>query len=168
MSRRRQIPTIFSRGFMSQEKVNVQRRRDERGAAVVEFALILPVLVLFVFGIVEFGRAYSARIQLTAAVREGARAGALGGDVAAATRAGAPGLTATDISVIYNATPGSTCTPVGSSTTVTTATTVVGSTTTTTIPTATVTATYPFKYDIPLFRSGTWMLSATGVMRCGG
>ncbi len=43
----------------------MQRRRDERGAAVVEFALILPILVLFVFGIIEFGQAYSARIQLT-------------------------------------------------------------------------------------------------------
>jgi len=150
---------------MSEEKVTVQRRQDERGAAMVEFALILPILVLFVFGIVEFGRAYSARIQLTAAVREGARAGALGGDVVAVTRASAPGLTAGDITVTYTPSPGSVCT--GASTT-TTVTTLVGSTTTTTIPTATVTATYPFKYDIPLFRSGTWNLSATGVMRCGG
>jgi hypothetical protein len=69
---------------MSQERTTVHRRRDERGAAVVEFALILPVLVMFVFGIVEFGRAYSARIELTAAVREGARA--------EATKDGAPGL----------------------------------------------------------------------------
>jgi Flp pilus assembly protein TadG len=141
----------------------VQGRRDERGAAIVEFALILPVLVLFVFGIVEFGRAYSARIQLTAAVREGARAGALGGDVVAATRAGAPGLTAGDITVTYTPSPGSTCTGASTTTTVVTSTS-----TTSTIPTATVTATYPFEYTIPLFRSGTWMLSATGVMRCGG
>lgn len=142
----------------------MQRGRNERGAAVVEFALILPILVLFVFGIVEFGRAYSARIQLTAAVREGARAGALGGDVVAATKAGAPGLTPGLITVTYTPTPGSTCTAASSSTTTTT----VVSSTSTTIPTATVTATYPFSYTIPLFRSGTWTLSATGVMRCGG
>lgn len=139
----------------------MQRGRDERGAAVVEFALILPVLVLFVFGIVEFGRAYSARIQLTGAVREGARAGALGLDAVAATKAGAPGLTASEIAVTYTATPGSFCGGAGPTTT-------QSSSTSTTMPTATVTATYPFKYDIPLFGDGTWMLSATGVMRCGG
>ena len=139
-----------------------RRHRDERGAAVVEFVLILPILVLFVFGIIEFGRAYSARIQLTSAVREGARAGALGGDVVAATKGGAPGLTASQITVRYTPTPGSTCT--GAPTTTLATTTTAPSA----IPTATVTATYPFPYTIPFFRSGTWTLSATGVMRCGG
>ena len=138
----------------------MQRRRDERGAAVVEFALILPILVMFVFGIVEFGRAYSARIQLTAAVREGARAGALGGDVEAATRAGAPGLKG-EIKVFYTPTSGSECSGAGPATT-------LGSSTSTTIATATVRATYEFPYTIPHFRSDTWTLSATGVMRCGG
>jgi Flp pilus assembly protein TadG len=161
MSRRHEIPTIFSGTPLSQERSTVQRRQDERGAALVEFALILPVLVLFVFGIIEFGRAYSARIQLTAAVREGARAGALGLDVTSATRNGAPGLTAGDISVTYTPTPGSLCTGAGP-------TTSVASSPSTTIATATVTATYPFEYTIPLFRTGTWTLSATGVMRCGG
>ena len=127
----------------------------------MEFALILPVLVLFVFGIIEFGRAYSARIQLTAAVREGARAGALGLDAVAATKAGAPGLTPSQINVTYTPTLGSYCSGAGPTTT-------HSSSTSTTIPTATVTATYPFKYDIPLFGDGTWTLSATGVMRCGG
>ena len=127
----------------------------------MEFALILPVLVLFVFGIIEFGQAYSARIQLTGAVREGARAGALGLDVVAATKAGAPGLTSSQITVTYTPSPGSTCTGAGTTTTVSVSTS-------TTIPTATVTATYPYKYDIPLFGDGTWNLSATGVMRCGG
>jgi Flp pilus assembly protein TadG len=129
----------------------------------VEFALILPILVMFVFGIVEFGRAYSARIQLTAAVREGARAAAVGADPVAATKAGAPGLKPADISVAYTASPGSTCT--GASTTTTTTSV---SSTTTTIPTATVTATYVFRYEIPLVRSGNVTLSATGVFRCGG
>lgn len=126
----------------------MQRRRDERGAAVVEFALILPVLVLFVFGIVEFGRAYSARIELTAAVREGARAVALGAgnaDAQNATKDGAPGLDRDRMTV----TPSScTVTPTPSN--------------------ATVTATYPFEYTIPLLRTGTWTLKAKGVMRCGG
>lgn len=115
---------------------------------MVEFALILPVLVLFVFGIVEFGRAYSARIELTAAVREGARAVALGaGSTAAqdATRDGAPGLARDRITVTPNS---CTATPAPNN--------------------ATVSATYPFEYTIPLLRTGTWTLKATGVMRCGG
>ena len=128
----------------------MQRRRDERGAAVLEFALILPVLVLFVFGIVEFGRAYSARIELTAAVREGARAVALGAtqnEAKETTRDGAPGLTRAQIDVITNS---CTVTPAPAD------------------GNAKVDATYPFEYTIPLFRTGTWTLKATGVMRCGG
>jgi len=117
----------------------------------VEFALVLPMLVLFVFGIVEFGRAYNARIELTAAVREGARASALGGDLAAATaatRAAAPGLTPSRI--IVSANP-PTC-PVNPSPT----------------SNASVTATYAFDYSIPFLPRGTWTLTAKGVMRCGG
>ena len=113
----------------------------------MEFALILPVLVLFVFGIVEFGRAYSARIELTAAVREGARAVALGADGVATTKAGAPGLTSSQITV--TTVPCATTSPPPDAT-------------------ATVRAAYPFNYTIPLFRTGTWTLRATGVMRCGG
>jgi len=45
----------------------------DRGAAVVEFALLLPALLLLVFGIIDFGRALNAQITLTQAAREGAR-----------------------------------------------------------------------------------------------
>jgi Flp pilus assembly protein TadG len=45
----------------------------ERGAAAVEFALILPILLLLVLGLVEFGRAYNVQISLSNAAREGAR-----------------------------------------------------------------------------------------------
>jgi len=38
----------------------VRLRQGEQGAAVVEFALVLPILMMFVFGIVEFGRGYNA------------------------------------------------------------------------------------------------------------
>jgi Flp pilus assembly pilin Flp len=48
-------------------------RRDERGAAVVEFALVLPILMLVLFAIVDFARAYYTINTLAAAVREGAR-----------------------------------------------------------------------------------------------
>ena len=47
--------------------------QGERGAAAVEFALILPVLLLLVLGLIEFGRVYNVQISLTNAAREGAR-----------------------------------------------------------------------------------------------
>lgn len=47
--------------------------RETRGSALVEFAIALPVLLLLVFGIVDFGRALFALNNLTNAVREGAR-----------------------------------------------------------------------------------------------
>ena len=48
-------------------------RRDDRGAAMVEFAIVLPVLLLILMGIIEFGRAYNAQVSIQAAAREGAR-----------------------------------------------------------------------------------------------
>jgi Flp pilus assembly protein TadG len=48
-------------------------RRDCRGNAVIEFALILPLLLLIVFGITEFGRAWMTVNVMATATREGAR-----------------------------------------------------------------------------------------------
>ena len=70
-------------------------RRDDRGAVMVEFAIVLPVLLLILLGIVEFGRAYNAQVSIQAAAREGARELALrhpSGAVDAATRAAAPSV----------------------------------------------------------------------------
>jgi Flp pilus assembly protein TadG len=50
-------------------------RKSERGYATVEFALALPILLLVVFGAVEFGLAFHSQQVLTDASREGARAG---------------------------------------------------------------------------------------------
>lgn len=47
--------------------------RNQRGQSVVEFALVLPLLLLIVFGVTEFGRAWMTLNVLTAAAREGAR-----------------------------------------------------------------------------------------------
>ena len=119
---------------------------DERGAAMVELALVLSILLLLVFGTVEFGRAYNAKIQLTGAVREGARAVALrqtSPGAAATVAAAAPGLSpAPSVTVVTSCAAGST-------------------------GNAKVTGSYPVVYDIPFFGSGTWTLQATGVMRCG-
>jgi Flp pilus assembly protein TadG len=51
--------------------------RENRGAAVVEFAIIFPVLAMLIFGVIDFGRAFFLRNNLVAAAREGARSGAV-------------------------------------------------------------------------------------------
>ena len=56
------------------------RLRDQRGASAVEFALIVPLLIVLVLGIAEFGRAFQVQGTLSAAAREGARAMALQND----------------------------------------------------------------------------------------
>ena len=55
-------------------------RRDQEGAAAVEFALLLPLLVLLLFGMIEFGFAFNSRIQATNAAREAARRAVVGID----------------------------------------------------------------------------------------
>ena len=48
-------------------------RRDTKGQALLEFALILPVLLLLVLGIVEFGRAWNLAQMMSDVAREGTR-----------------------------------------------------------------------------------------------
>ena len=50
-------------------------RNQEKGAELVEFALVLPLLLVLCLGVVEFGRAYYTYNLLTKAVRDGARFG---------------------------------------------------------------------------------------------
>ena len=51
---------------------------DEKGAALVEFALVLPLLLLLIGGIIQFGFIFNGQITLTSAVREGARHAVVG------------------------------------------------------------------------------------------
>ena len=53
--------------------------KKKRGQAIVEFALILPVFILILLGIMEFGLVFHQYLVVTAASREGARVAALGG-----------------------------------------------------------------------------------------
>ena len=55
----------------------MQRWRNQRGVALVEAAMALPVLLLISAGIFEFGRAYQTWQVLTNAAREGARVAVL-------------------------------------------------------------------------------------------
>src|SRR5262245_43597190 len=56
-----------------------QRAGHQRGAVLVEFALTLPVLILIVVGIFDFGRAFQEWVAVTNAAREGARMAVLPG-----------------------------------------------------------------------------------------
>lgn len=57
--------------------VRVRRKRDEDGAAAVEFALVVIPLVLILFGIISYAYMFSVRQALTQAAAEGARAAAV-------------------------------------------------------------------------------------------
>lgn len=61
--------------------------KNEEGAAAVEFALILPVLLLILIGIIEFSLAFNAQLSLNQAAREGARNMAIHNDTGQASSA---------------------------------------------------------------------------------
>jgi len=54
-------------------------RKQRRGAAAVEFAVVAPVFLLLVFGMIEYGRMVMVQQIITNASREGARVGVLDG-----------------------------------------------------------------------------------------
>ncbi|MCL1593984.1 MAG: pilus assembly protein [Actinomycetia bacterium] len=127
--------------------------RSERGAAIVEMALVMPLLLILVFGIVEFGRAFMTDISVTHAAREGARAYAItrGSDDASAAQSAAIDAAKLTVSgavagrLVFAFTD---CEP-GTG--------------------AEVTITYPdFDFLIPFVPLGNLDLSSTGAMRCGG
>lgn len=64
---------------MKNSRRSPSRPKSERGAVALEFGLILPILLMLVMGIIEFGRAYNTVISLNGAAREGARVLALCG-----------------------------------------------------------------------------------------
>ena len=85
------------------------RKARDRGSVAVEFALVVPALLLIVFGLIDFGRALNAQISLTGAAREGARLAALGysnGQVQARVAAAAPSLSGVTVTVAQSCPPG--------------------------------------------------------------
>lgn len=75
----------------------IRARHRERGAAAVEMAIVLPLLLLLLGGIVDFGRAFYTKNILTNAAREGARAASsasvVPADITARSQAALNGLT---------------------------------------------------------------------------
>jgi Flp pilus assembly protein TadG len=61
-------------------------KKNERGAALLETAIIVPIILLISVGIFEFGRAYQTWQVLTNAAREGARIAVIAGTTDAAVR----------------------------------------------------------------------------------
>jgi TadE-like protein len=53
----------------------LSRLRGKRGQSLVETAMVLPVLVLLMLGMVDYGRAYYFQVAVTNAAREGTRTG---------------------------------------------------------------------------------------------
>ncbi len=53
-----------------------RKQTERRGAAIVEFAVIAPLLFFLIFGMIEFGRVIMVMQVMTNATREGARLGA--------------------------------------------------------------------------------------------
>ena len=81
-------PAIATEKRFKLEKVCRLCRRNRRGAAAVEFAVVAPLFFLLVFGMIEFGRMVMVQQIITNGSREGARIavldGATGGEVVTA------------------------------------------------------------------------------------
>jgi Flp pilus assembly protein TadG len=134
----------------SSGKRSAKRLDGDRGAAAVEFAIVLPVLLTLVVGIAEFGRAYNVQSTISGAAREGVRVMALKNNATAArtaAKAAAAPLGLTDAQISVSPTP---C--------LSTATASVS---------ATVTITYVLPFITHLFGTGV-TLTGKGTMQCNG
>lgn len=112
------------------------------GAAVLEFALTVPLMLIMLVGILEFGRAYSVVISLQGAVREGARSLALG-----ASSTTVAGVVRSSTAITIDGIIQTPCPVAGG--------------------TATVRANQLFTFGIPFVPLGSMTLEAKASMRCG-
>lgn len=87
-----------------------RRLRDDDGQALVEFAVVAPLLVLLLFAVLQFGVLFNNYLVLTDAVRVGGRTAAVSrraedpsAAAAAAVRASAANLELADLAVAVNA-----------------------------------------------------------------
>jgi Flp pilus assembly protein TadG len=132
-------------------------KTSERGAAAVEFALLMPILIMIILGIMEFGRAYSVQMSLTNAAREGVRSVAISTveeDALIATINAAPTLNPllddTDVDFDYEAIPATTPSPTECS------------------PGRQVTVTVTYSLGTMTGIAGPFAMTGTGTMLCGG
>lgn len=124
----------------------------DRGAAAVEFALVIPILLLLVIGILEFGRAYHVQTTLSNAARDGVRVMALQDNASAAIQAteiSADPLDLTNARIVV--TPIDGCAAPG-----------------TTTGLASVTIEFPFELVSGFLPLDAFTLTGKGTMRCFG
>ena len=57
--------------------IRARRKNGEKGQALAEFALLVPIFLILLFAIVDFGMGFYSWISITNAAREGARLGAV-------------------------------------------------------------------------------------------
>lgn len=81
----------------------LDKLNSQKGASAVEFALLLPVLILLIVGIFQFGLAYNNYLDITHAAREGARMASVNKYDEAAIRAKAYPVVPDSVSVSYPA-----------------------------------------------------------------
>lgn len=89
-------------------------RERIRGQGLVEFALVLPLFLLLIFGVTEFGRAWMTRNILTGASREAVRIAAVQGNAASAlSRANSvlssAGISGATVNIVDDGVPYGTC-----------------------------------------------------------
>lgn len=126
-------------------------KREEQGAVAVEMALFLPVLVLLLLGIMEFGRAYNAQVTLTNAAREGVRVMAINNvqaDARTAAKNAATDLGLADSNFTFTTSP-----------TTSPATCAAG---------RQVTVTISYTLSTLTGIAGPFTMTGKGVMQCGG
>lgn len=59
------------------ELIGSRRKKGEKGQALVEFALLVPIFLILMFAIMDFGMGFYSWITVTNSAREGARLGAV-------------------------------------------------------------------------------------------
>lgn len=85
-----------ARAIMLLEKI-----KNQEGAAAVEFALVLPLLMMLIMGIIGLGTLYNNYLAITHAAGEGARMAAVGQYSESAVRDAAFPVDPTSVSLTY-------------------------------------------------------------------
>jgi len=132
-------------------------KTPERGAVAVEFAILAPVLIMILLGIMEFGRAYQVQTTLSNAAREGVRVMAIhnsqpAAKAAANNAAGGlnPGLKDEKVNFKYQTTPATTPAPTACA------------------PNVQVTVTIDYALTTMTGIAGPFAMKGIGTMQCGG
>jgi Flp pilus assembly protein TadG len=108
-----------------------RRRRDDGGAVAVEFALLAPIFIMLLFGIISFGLVFAQKLALGNGARQGARLGVVSGVTCAQIYSAAQNASSTigmsssavTVSITRVSSSGTTTTPCGTGSAQSTSTT---------------------------------------------